>query len=48
MMSPFLVDSTAKVLKEFIGKETATFADWETNIENKKLNKVENLFMRIK
>jgi methionyl-tRNA synthetase len=48
LISPYLVDSSKLVFKSFIDSEKATFDDWDINIENKKLEKVENLFMRIK
>ena len=48
LVSPYLVNSSREVFKGFTGKETLTFEDWDMNIEGNKIEKVENLFMRLK
>ena len=48
MIHPFIPTFTEEVFEAILDKKEASFKDWNIDLSNKKISKVENLFMRIK
>lgn len=48
LIAPLVVDGTKKVFQSLLGRDISTYEDFEKNLEGKKIEAIENLFMRIK